>query len=116
MGLLRGGMTPNELNAVDETGRTCLMYAAERRHTQIASLLIVYKAEVNSANAEGWTPLMCAVSSVCDLLENDADDVASSLLTLLLQAGANPNAAPHSWYGTNDSVCLREPADGTTSA
>lgn len=95
MKLLRGGMPLNELNAVDETGRTCLMYAAERRHTQIASLLMVYKAEVNTANAEGWTPLMCVVSSVCSLPENDAHDVASSLLALL-RAGANPNAVPHS--------------------
>jgi ankyrin repeat protein len=95
MKLLRGGIPLNELNAVDDIGRTCLMYAAERRHTQIASLLMVYKAEVDTANAEGWTPLMCVVSSVCGLPENDADDVASSLLALL-RAGANPNAVPHS--------------------
>merc|ERR1711920_522084 len=38
---------------------------------------------------------MCVVSSVCGLPENDAHDVTSGLLALL-QAGANPNAAPHS--------------------
>lgn len=95
MKVIRGGMPLNELNAVDDMGRTCLMYAAERRHTQIVSLLMLYKAEVNTANAEGWTPLMCVVSSVCGLPENDADDGASSLLALL-RAGASPNVVPHS--------------------
>jgi len=94
MKILRGGIPPDDLNAVDEMGRTCLMYAAERCHPHIVSLLMIYKAEVDIANVEGWTPLMCAVNSVGGPLENEARDAASSLLALL-RAGANPNAATH---------------------
>jgi len=91
MKLLRGGVSPADLNAVDMMGWTPLMYAAEGRYTQIVTLLILYKADVDTANFHGWTAIMCAVSSTCTL-PMDKTTCSSTCLVSLLQAKANPNA------------------------
>jgi len=75
-------------------GRTPLMYAAGGRHAQTVSLLIVYQADVNTTNSEGWTPMMCVISSVCGLSADDAHDGASCLMALL-RVEADPNAMPY---------------------
>jgi len=92
MKLLRG-IRSSDVNAVDEIGRTALQYAAERRYTQIVSLLILYQGDANATDLEGYTPIMLCVGSVPDALGNDKDD-ASCLLSLL-RAQANPNAKMH---------------------
>mmetsp|Transcript_108624 Transcript_108624/g.272228 ORF Transcript_108624/g.272228 Transcript_108624/m.272228 type:complete len:400 (-) Transcript_108624:150-1349(-) len=91
MKLLRGGYSPTDLNEVDMMGRTPLMYAAEGRHTQIVTLLILYKADVGTANSYGWTSIMCAVSPAREL-PMDQNECSSSCLVSLLQAKGNPNA------------------------
>lgn len=92
MRLLRG-IRSSDVNAVDQIGRTALQYAAERRSTQIVSLLILYQGDVNATDLEGCTPIGLCVGSVPDSLGKDTDD-ASCLLSLL-RAKANPNAKMH---------------------
>lgn len=90
MKLLRGGILPKDLNAVDMMGRTPLMYAAEGRYAQIVSLLVLYQADVNTANSHGWTAIMSVLSSACDS-SKDQTECGSSCLISLLQSKANPN-------------------------
>eukprot|EP00930_Biecheleria_cincta_P007180 TRINITY_DN108359_c0_g1_i1.p1 TRINITY_DN108359_c0_g1~~TRINITY_DN108359_c0_g1_i1.p1 ORF type:complete len:421 (-),score=75.17 TRINITY_DN108359_c0_g1_i1:8-1225(-) len=87
MKLLRN-CNSSDINTVDDMGRTPLMYAAEGRHTQVVNLLVLYQADVNIRNAEGWTPIMFVIGSVQDA---DADDAAPCLLALL-NAKADSNA------------------------
>ena len=70
-----------DVNAVDETGMTPLMYAAsgEGRVT-LVDQLINAGAQVNAKNADGWTPLMLALRDSKDL----------TVPVFLLNAGADP--------------------------
>jgi len=85
MKLLRGGAMASDLNTLDELGRTPLIYAAESGHTQVVSLIILYQADVNVTDSQGWSPIMFAVTAAHGL----QDDV--SCLSALLRAKAQPD-------------------------
>eukprot|EP00928_Gymnodinium_smaydae_P047321 TRINITY_DN31576_c0_g1_i1.p1 TRINITY_DN31576_c0_g1~~TRINITY_DN31576_c0_g1_i1.p1 ORF type:complete len:387 (+),score=48.70 TRINITY_DN31576_c0_g1_i1:58-1218(+) len=89
MKLLRGGCV--EADAMDQNGHTALMIAAKGLNTQIVSLLLLYRADVNRAGASGWTPLLLAVDSSQEHREHCMkEDV--SCVSQLLKAEANPNS------------------------
>jgi ankyrin repeat protein len=89
MKLLRGGCD-GDIDGFDEYGQTPLMLAAMGCFTQVVSLLVLYKANVNMANSEGWTALMSAVSSVQEYTTKEG--TAHSTIVELLRANAYPNA------------------------
>src|SRR5262249_26358494 len=70
------------VTAVDAEGATALHYAAAKRNTEIADLLIAGSAQVNAANRYNITPLFLACGN------GDAAMVAR-----LLKAGADANRA-----------------------
>ena len=69
-------------------GASALILASGKGFTQIATLLINKGANVNTANRNGWTPLMGAASNG-----------HHKIVTLLLANGANVNAR-HSYGWT----------------
>ena len=69
-----------EVNAQDEQGRSPLFGAAERDQRDLLQLLLAQKADAKLANKSGWTPLHAA-----------ADAGAASVITPLIQNGADPN-------------------------
>jgi ankyrin repeat protein len=93
MKLLRGS-SHSDINALDELGRTCLMYAIECHAAQMVSLLILYHADVNLASPEGWSPMMEAVGSATQPTHGNAH-AGLSCLRALLEAKAVPNATTH---------------------
>lgn len=77
--------TPGAVKFTDGAGHTALHWAClDPKDIEIAQLLVAQGAEVNAATKEGTTPLHFAVDH-CNL----------SAMTLLLDHGANPNAAVH---------------------
>jgi len=92
--LVRSGTTADDLNAVDDAGQTALMYAAQSRCAQVVSLLVLYGADVQAKNLDGWTSAMFVFGSVLDQCESQSGDAASCLLTLLRgKADANAQTA-----------------------
>jgi len=91
MKLLRG-MSHSDVNAFDDLGRTCLMYSVERQSAQLVSLLLLYQADVNLVNSEGWSPVLEAVNSAANLTDDSAQ-ARLSCLRALLEAKASPNIA-----------------------
>ncbi|MEM1358425.1 MAG: ankyrin repeat domain-containing protein [Bacteroidota bacterium] len=75
--LLKSGVA---VNAVDATGNSPLMYAAQHYNQRIFRLLLEYDADFNAFNHQGWSPLAFAV---------DAGEVKA--VDLLLRLGADPN-------------------------
>jgi ankyrin repeat protein len=72
------------------------MHAASGRYTQVVSLLVLYKADVNLCNAAGWTALMFAVSPAPDVKqEASKEEAGSQTLLELLKAGADSNVKTH---------------------
>jgi len=78
------------LNTADHMGKTPLMYVAENHRTQMVSLLMLFQADANAKNQEGWTALMFAVSSATGETEESAS-CSESCLQAVLKAKANPN-------------------------
>ena len=69
------------VNAKENDGRTPLMCAADKGHSEIVKLLIENGADVNAKNNYGHTSLMCA-----------AGKGHTEIVKLLIEKGANVNA------------------------
>jgi ankyrin repeat protein len=105
--LLKAGASPN---IADREGWTPLINAAGKGHLEICKALLKAGADVNATGARGLTPLLQAIGARSDgkaldalkelkrMLsggddDGDGDDESSlDLITVLLKAGANPNA------------------------
>ena len=57
MKVLLEAASPKDINALDNSGWTALMYAAKIGSANATRLLINHGADVNLANADGWTAL-----------------------------------------------------------
>ena len=57
MKVLLDAASPKDINALDNSGWTALMYAAEIGSANATRLLINHGADVHLANADGWTAL-----------------------------------------------------------
>jgi ankyrin repeat protein len=86
-----------DVNQVTEYGWTPLLTATNNRHYRLGSLLIDWGADVNIANKGGWTPLYLATDNRnieggdYPVPKPDMDHL--EYITVLLDHGANPNAA-----------------------
>jgi ankyrin repeat protein len=80
--LLKAGVLVDEV-AAPEDGVTSLGWAVFKNDPQLASLLLSKGADVNHADNMGYTPLLWAASM---------DFGASTMLQMLLRAGADPEA------------------------
>ena len=73
---------PSDVDARDESGRTPLIIAASKGHTDtVREILIEGSAYVNARDVLGWTPLQWAVFNR-----------ETELVNLLLSNGADPNS------------------------
>jgi hypothetical protein len=79
------------LDKKDEDGNTALMTSIANGYPYYASQLIKWKADVNTSNNEGETPIMHAIG-----LENEG------LVKLLLESGADLNAKTNSGLSVDD--------------
>jgi ankyrin repeat protein len=131
------------VNAREETtGQTALMWAAAEGHDRVLSMLVAKGATVDARSTGGWTALLFAVregqkASVEALLDAGADvnDTlvvtrstgrgASALVVavgnahyeiaaLLLDRGADPNAAAQGWTALHQLTWVRRPGQGST--
>jgi ankyrin repeat protein len=86
-----------DVNQTTEYGWTPLLTAVNNRNYQVATLLIEHGADVNLANKGGWTPLYLATDNRnieggdYPVPRPDLDHL--EMIQLLLEKGANPNAA-----------------------
>lgn len=90
-------LTQNMIHAQDPLGRTALMWAIDRRHPEIAQLLIDHEADVNKQDKDGLTALMLAV-----------DENFPKLAIKLKQAGAKVNLQDKN----GDTALMRAAAKG----
>jgi ankyrin repeat protein len=51
------GSNPSLIHQKDQSGQTCLHWAANKGHLQIVKLLVSQGAQVNLKDKTGWTPL-----------------------------------------------------------
>lgn len=77
----------------DSEGNTPLMEAASQKSLGLARLLIQRKAEVNTANSYGSTPLHCAVGGSQYIYSFDQK---RAMIDLLVEAGADIHATDSS--------------------
>eukprot|EP01036_Dinobryon_divergens_P030701 gene30701-39985_t len=76
-----------DINAVNIGGKTALMMAVEYEHDDVLTVLSKHKTvQLDIADSEGYTALLRAA-------EKKDSEVAVSLMKILLEAGADPNAA-----------------------
>ena len=71
-----------DVNAVDEYGRTALMYASKDGYIEIVDLLLKNKADINSKDNQGLTAILLATK-----------DKKLEIIKLLIANGANPGKA-----------------------
>lgn len=81
-----GGWTDIYANSDHPCGNTALIYAVRYRSAEVVEFLIDNGADVNEANACGFTPLLMCADTRSD--DNDGLEIAE----LLLNEGADPNA------------------------
>ena len=86
VGIVRSGWPEQGFQPETPGGMTALLYAARDGRTDIVTLLVAAKADVQQADVNGITPLLMAIT-------NNHLDTAR----LLLEKAANPNAAD--WWG-----------------
>ena len=99
------------LDTVDENGLTALFWAARRGETNATAFLLAHGADVNHTSKLGETPLMWAASGAGEdwaLAKNSIDSAMAcsafptkdnlSLVTTLVQAGADINARTRKGY------------------
>lgn len=79
------------IDAADNYGATPLHRAAEATNVAMVRALLALGVDTNTADLAGYTPLHYAVHNRASALFRAKDDV----IRLLLNAGANPNAAAH---------------------
>jgi len=92
--LLSGGASINQRSGNDSTA---LLVALQNGDAPTAKLLIERGADVNLANAKGWTPLYLAVKARTrekGTVPNPIIDTAAMMdvIKLLIEKGADPNA------------------------
>ncbi|MBE7467217.1 MAG: ankyrin repeat domain-containing protein [Planctomycetes bacterium] len=105
---LAAALKKNPKHAIlrDESGSTPLHYAACALRAEHVKLLLKHGADVNSADAQDRTPLMCASD-----LRFASGPAYATTIRLLLEHGANANA--RDWLGVTSlhrAVRARQPA------
>ncbi|HNN05174.1 MAG TPA: ankyrin repeat domain-containing protein [Leptospiraceae bacterium] len=75
-----------DLNEKDEYGKTALMYAEEKRYSEIVKILIEAKADLNVRDNSGQTVLFRS------LISDLGGGVDSETVKMLIKSGANVNA------------------------
>lgn len=85
-----------DVNQTTRYGWSPLLAATQNQNYQMAKFLIEHGADVNLANKGGWTPLYLATDNRNieggDYPTRTADMDSLEFITLLLEAGADPNA------------------------
>jgi ankyrin repeat protein len=79
------------VNAADGLGNSALDYlvSGETYKNEAVAFLLAHGADVNRKNGQSQTPLVLASARLCDPGQGDRQ---AELLSLLLRAGADPNA------------------------
>lgn len=102
-----GGWTDIYANSDHPCGNTALIYAVRYRSAEVVEFLIDNGADVNEANACGFTPLlMCA-----DMRSDDNDGL--EIAELLLNEGADPNAVTN-FHQDIVWLLMRQNTDGNS--
>ena len=83
---------PKAVTAAGPYGQTPLHYAAVRGQAAMAGMLLDHKADVNTKDTAGRTPLHAAAATGRVPRPGQAAGPAADLIGLLLQAGADVNA------------------------
>jgi uncharacterized protein len=81
--LVSRGVNVNESSSID--GWTALHFAASRGYINVAQVLLIAGADINSKSSKGNTPLDIAMQPALDLAEQSAED---DLRDLLIRHGA----------------------------
>lgn len=95
--MLKAGADPN---SVDLKGRPVLYWAIANGHVKTAEALIAGGADVNKVDASDshWTPLMHAVYQAA------RDPARNKMVVLLIEKGADVNAAPQGYTALHVAV------------
>ena len=95
--MLKGGADPN---AVDLKGRPVLYWPIANGHLKTAEALLAAGADPNKVDAADshWTPLMHAVYQAA------RDPVRNKMVVLLIEKGADVNAAPQGYTALHVAV------------
>ena len=120
----------------DDRGQTALMWAAAEGNTTAVELLIGFGADIHAVSKGGFTPLLFAVregkedtvrallkagANVNETLQKPAKEAGTSAMVLavanahyelaamLLDSGADPNAAGQGWTALHTITWIRQP-------
>jgi len=102
-----GGWTDIYANSDHPCGNTALIYAVRYRSAEVVEFLIDKGADVNEANACGFTPLLMCADTRSD--DNDGLEIAE----LLLNEGADPNAVTN-FHQDIVWLLMRQNTDGNS--
>ena len=102
-----GGWTDIYANSDHPCGNTALIYAVRYRSAEVVEFLIDNGADVNEANACGFTPLLMCADTRSD--DNDGLEIAE----LLLNEGADPNAVTN-FHQDIVWLLMRQNTDGNS--
>ena len=102
-----GGWTDIYANSDHPCGNTALIYAVRYRSAEVVEFLIDNGADVNQANACGFTPLLMCADTRSD--DNDGLEIAE----LLLNEGADPNAVTN-FHQDIVWLLMRQNTDGNS--
>lgn len=102
-----GGWTDIYANSDHPCGNTALIYAVRYRSAEVVEFLIDNGADVNEANACGFTPLLMCADTRSD--DNDGLEIAE----LLLNEGADPNAVTN-FHQDIAWLLMRQNTDGNS--
>jgi ankyrin repeat protein len=99
VGIIRGGWPDRGMRAPVPGAKTPLLYAARRGDLSIVRLLVAAGADLEHADADGITPLLCAILNASIAAAREAPGPLEHLAVAryLVESGANVNAAD--WYG-----------------
>ena len=102
-----GGWTDIYANSDHICGNTALIYAVRHRSADIVEFLIDNGADVNEANACGFTPILMCADMRSD--DNDGYEIAQ----MLLDEGADPNAVTN-FHQDIIWLLMRQNTDGNS--
>ena len=102
-----GGWTDIYATSDHPCGNTALIYAVRYRSAEVVEFLIDNGADVNEANACGFTPLLMCADTRSD--DNDGLEIAE----LLLNEGADPNAVTN-FHQDIVWLLMRQNTDGNS--